>query len=100
MGFMALAYSALDRFLKMGLFTKREPAKTSSLDHIITVEDISYEEFERLMKWVNENIPSTERFTPKWNSDFDLNSPMDDYTDKIHFRFRHEEQAMAFKLIL
>ena len=85
----------------MGLFTKKETPKSNSLDHVITVEDITYEDYVRLMRWVHENIPSTERFTPKWFSDYDYASPTAaGRMDKIHFRFRHEEQAMAFKLIL
>ena len=65
----------------------------SSLPYYIRVE-ISFEEYEKLAGWVKENIPTIDRFTPDWNP-----KGWDD-TQKLRFRFRHEEHAMAFKLIL
>lgn len=65
----------------------------SSLPYYIRVE-VSFEEYERLVEWMKENIPTTDRFTPDWN-------PKRQYdTQKLRFRFRTEEYAMAFKLIL
>ncbi len=65
----------------------------SSLPYYIRVE-VSFEEYEKLAGWVKENISTIDRFTPDWNP-----KGWDD-TQKLRFRFRHEEHAMAFKLIL
>ena len=60
----------------------------SILKHSILVEEISHEEYERLVEWIKENIPTTERKTPEYKD------------GRIRFGFVHEEHAMAFKLIL
>ena len=56
--------------------------------------EVTFDEYMRLVEWIKENIPTIDRFTPDWNS-----RGWDD-TQKLRFRFRHEEHAMAFKLIL
>lgn len=65
----------------------------SSLPYYIRVT-VSFEEYEKLAGWVKENISTTDRFTPDWDSKR-WGDPQ-----KLRFRFRHEEHAMAFKLIL
>lgn len=65
----------------------------SKLPYYIRVE-VTMEEYERLVEWIKENIPTIDRFTPEWN-----HKKWDDI-QKLRFRFRHEEHAMAFKLIL
>jgi len=103
----------------MGLFTYKEyKEKKSTLEFHIDVEDITEDEFFRLKEWIKENIPSTERFTPTWNPDEDdigsiltniqntqnIQSPPPvmsvNTMKKIRFRFKHEEHAMAFKLVI
>lgn len=69
-------------------------AKTDSkLPYYIQVE-VSIEEYEQLVEWIKENIPTTDRFTPEWDSGY--------WNDKqkLRFKFRTESYAMAFKLIL
>lgn len=58
------------------------------LKHSILVEDITTEDYDKLVEWIRENIPTTERKTPEYRS------------GKIRFGFVHEEHAMAFKLML
>ncbi len=58
------------------------------LKHSILVEEISREEYDRLVEWIKENIPTTERKTPEYRD------------GKIRFGFVHEEHAMGFKLML
>ena len=58
------------------------------LKHSILVEGITHEEYERLVVWIRENIPTTERKTPEYRD------------GRIRFGFVHEEHAMAFKLML
>lgn len=94
----------------MGLFTyKAYKEKKSTLEFHIDVEDVTEDEFLRLKEWIKENIPSTERFTPTWNSDDDgivilanaqpiVGGPAT--MKKIRFRFKYEEHAMAFKLVI
>ncbi len=65
----------------------------SKLPYYIQV-DVTMEEYERLAEWIRENIPTTDRFTPEWNP------RRWDETQKLRFKFRSEEYAMAFKLIL
>jgi len=85
----------------MGLFAKtKRPEKNKTAIFYVDVEgEVTEDEFNRLKQWVRENIPSTERFTPEWK-------PNDDWTgsppsmEKVRFRFKFEEHAMAFKLIL
>ena len=94
----------------MGLFElRRKYNKKSTLEFHIDVENVSEEEFLRLKQWIKENIPSTERFTPTWNPDDDgltltQNSSSligaSGVMTKIRFRFKYEEHAMAFKLIM
>jgi len=91
----------------MGLFElKRRTNKKSTLEFHIDVENITNEEFLRLKTWVKENIPSTERFTPIWNPDNNATAILPHSLagggdiEKVTFRFKHEEHAMAFKLII
>ena len=81
----------------MSLFEKTLKKKKSTLDYYIVVEDVTEVEFNRLNRWVHCNISSTERYTPEWK-------PVDGFVQammtKVTFRFRYEDQAMAFKLIL
>lgn len=94
----------------MGLFAKtKKPEKNKTATFFVEVEDITEDEFNRLKQWVKENIPSTERFTPDWKSEDLLAaagiaipgaSVYGDTMKKIQFRFKFEEHAMAFKLIL
>ena len=65
----------------------------SKLPYYIQVE-VSIEEYEKLAEWVKENIPTIDRFTPEWN-----HKKWGD-VQKKRFKFRYEEHAMAFKLIL
>ncbi len=58
------------------------------LKHSILVEDISHDEYETLVEWIKENIPTTERKTPQYRD------------GRIRFGFTCEEHAMAFKLML
>ena len=58
------------------------------LEHSIVVEDLQEDEYDRLVVWIRENIPSTERKTPHYKA------------GKLRFGFTHEEHAMAFKLML
>lgn len=98
----------------MGLFAKtKKPEKNKTATFFVEVEDITEDEFNRLKQWVKENIPSTERFTPEWKEE---DAPMlggslsvvptnigalpSGNTKKLQFRFKFEEHAMAFKLIL
>jgi hypothetical protein len=69
----------------------------STLPHYLDVEIVSQEHFDELASWVRSNIPSTERYTPKY---VEPEWGFDEGPQKIRFRFRHEDQAMAFKLIL
>jgi len=65
----------------------------SKLPYYIQVET-TFEEYENLVVWIKENVPTIDRFTPDWN-------PRRQHdTQKLRFRFRYEEHAMAFKLIL
>lgn len=98
----------------MGLFaTTKKPEKNKTALFYVDVEDITQDEFERLKQWVKENIPSTERYTPEWKEDDDtsfmmgitgvtpnVGAPSGGGMQKLRFRFKHEEHAMAFKLIL
>ncbi len=111
----------------MSLFTRKVKEKKSTLEFHIDVENVTEDEFIRLKEWIKENIPSVDRFTPTWNPDDNmmkmsaqLNATMPlapgngsngaqqspapimgpDTMAKIRFRFRHEEHAMAFKLII
>lgn len=97
----------------MGLFEKtKKPEKNKTAAFYVDIEDITKEEFNRLKRWVKENISSTERYTPKWEeADFpsiggalsavliNIGSPPNNIR-KLRFSFKHEEDAMAFKLIL
>jgi len=75
----------------MSLFEyKKIVNKKTTLEYVVNMEDVPYDEFHRLKKWIQGNIPSSDRYTPDWN----------DHTEKMEFRFRYEEHAMAFKLII
>lgn len=64
-------------------------------DHEVIVEDCDEVEFTRMMDWVKINIPTTDRRTPNFRPPtFDPDMPT-----KLVFRFRTENQAMAFKLV-
>lgn len=65
----------------------------SKLPYYIQV-DVTFEEYEILAEWVKENISTIDRFTPEWD-----HTKWGDIQKK-RFRFRREEHAMAFKLIL
>ncbi len=111
---MEVADSAMVRI--MSLFKYTDKNKKKSLEFFVDVEDISEEKFLELKQWIKENVPSTERFTPEWNPDDDFGGfiinqglpgsppaqsiPLQSSMDKIRFRFKHEEHAMAFKLFL
>lgn len=77
------------------MYSKRQMKRTM-LPHFITVEDIDEQEYERLINFLKENVPTTDRATPKYTEP----SHYDDRPTKLTFRFRHEEQAMAFKLVV
>ena len=66
------------------------------LPHSIIVEDASEVEYERMISCLKENVPTTDRSTPKFSEP----SNDEERPTKMAFRFRHEEQAMAFKLIV
>ncbi len=66
------------------------------LEHFVTVEDIDELEYERLVKFSKENVPTTDRSTPSYREQ----SYNEEKPTKLTFRFRSAEQAMAFKLIL
>ena len=70
-------------------FRMKRVRQSTALKYRIMVEDISEEEFNRLKAWVIENIPTTNRLTPNYKE-----------WSKLTFRFREEEEAMGFKLIL
>lgn len=74
----------------------RQMMKRSTLPHSITVEDASEQEYGMMISFLKENVPTTDRSTPKFSEP----NGFDDKTTKMTFRFRHEEQAMAFKLIV
>lgn len=98
----------------MSLFaTTKKPEKNKTVLFYVDVEDITSDEFNRLKQWVKENIPSTERYTPEWKEDdapslgaainavqVSIGNVSGDTPKKLRFRFKHEEHAMAFKLIL
>jgi len=99
----------------MGLFTTtKKPEKNKTALFYVDVEDITQDEFDRLKQWVKENIPSTERYTPEWKEDefspslgggmnavpINIGAVPNENIKKLRFRFKHEEHAMAFKLIL
>ena len=88
----------------MGLFTRTTPLQRNNrLEFKVVVEEITRDEYDRLTKWVRENIPTTERFTPEWTTETDFfnSQPVPvSMMEKIVFKFRNEEHAMAFKLIL
>ena len=66
------------------------------LEHSVIVEDIDELEYERLVKFSKENVPTTDRSTPGYREpSYNEKKPT-----KLIFRFRSAEQAMAFKLIL
>ena len=66
------------------------------LEHSVTVENIDEAEYERLVKFLKENVPTTDRATPGYREP----SYDDEKPTKLTFRLRNEEQAMALKLIL
>lgn len=74
----------------------RRRIKRVILPHSITVEDASEQEYETMVNFLKENVPTTDRSTPKFLEPHRT----EDRTTKLVFRFRHEEQAMAFKLIV
>lgn len=101
----------------MGLFEKiKRPEKNKTAVFYVDVEEVTEHEFDRLKQWVKENIPSTERFTPEWKEDVPslggalgvvsinigapIGAPTGNHAKKLRFRFKYEEHAMAFKLIL
>ena len=97
----------------MGLFEKtKKEEKNKTAVFYIDVEEIDEVEFNRLKQWIKENISSTERFTPEWKEDdfsmsmqnlgsaITVGAPQGGPTQKFRFRFKYEEDAMAFKLIL
>lgn len=115
MGHMEVANTAMDRIMSLFKYTDKKKSNTH-LEFFVDVEEVSEERFLELKQWISENVPSTERFTPVWDSDDDnggfvLNPgplgtqqapsiPMHSSMDKIRFRFKHEEHAMAFKLFI
>jgi len=74
----------------------RRQLKAAMLEHSVKVEDISEDDYNRLIMFIKENVPTTDRATPKFKEP----SWDEEYPTKLIFRFRHEEQAMAFKLIV
>lgn len=88
----------------MGLFTRTTPLqRNNKLEYKVVVEEITRDEYTRLTNWIRENIPSTERFTPEWKSEtnfFNSQPVVVSMMEKIVFKFKNEEHAMAFKLIL
>ena len=98
----------------MGLFAKtKKPEKNKTAVFYVDVENATEDEFNRLKQWVKENIPSTERYTPEWKEEdapmlggnlsvvsINIGAPSSENIKKLRFRFKFEEHAMAFKLIL
>ena len=70
--------------------------KRMTLPHSIIVENASEQEYEIMINFLKENVPTTDRSTPKFSEP----RQSEDRTTKLVFRFRHEEHAMAFKLIV
>ena len=74
----------------------RRLLRAAMLEHSVKVEDISEDDYNRLIAFIKENVPTTDRSTPKFKEpSWDEERPT-----KLIFRFRQEEQAMAFKLVL
>ena len=67
-----------------------------TLKFTVVVEDVTENEYNRLIVFIKENIPTTDRNTPQYKEQsFDEEKPT-----RLTFKFRNEEQAMAVKLIL
>lgn len=80
MGYLEVAFRAND--------TMRHYRPKNFLKYSIVVEKLSREEYDLLVEWIRENIPTTGRRTPEYRE------------GRIRFGFVEEEHAMAFKLLL
>lgn len=75
-----------------------DPRRATNLKCWVEAPFETYEEYEAAVLWIANNIPSTERFTPKWRGSYVDEG--DDEPRKIRFGFVSEETAMAFRLAL
>ena len=74
-----------------------DTSRKATLRFWVDAEVPDEEEFNRLKEWINANVSTTDRRTPKWTeSEWGWEVEL----KKMRFSFRFEEDAMAFKLIL
>ncbi len=79
----------------MTMYARRQ-MRAAMLEHSVMVENVSEDEYNRLIGFIKENVPTTDRSTPQWKPP----ALDEDRPTKLVFRFRDESQAMAFKLII
>lgn len=81
----------------MSMHNSRTLLRAAMLEHTVKVIDATEDDYDRLIEFIKKNVPTTDRATPKfrkpaWNEG--------DSPTRLIFRFRNEEQAMAFKLVV
>lgn len=78
------------------MINRRRLLQAAMLNHSVKVENVSEDDYNLLIVFIKENVSTIDRATPKFREP----TSNEDNPTKLIFRFRHEEQAMAFKLII
>ena len=81
----------MTKLIDSDLFTRK------IFPYYIDVEIFYQELYIKLVFWLRQNVPTVDRWIPQFSTVM-LEDEVDAYT--YRFRFRHEEDAMAFKLLI